>query len=77
MSQKHTRKTTTEEEKKSLRYFHLKPMECFNNYQLPTNRDILQRFFWIQDHEGKLQPKKGFASIYKNVLKVMLSLASS
>ena len=61
MSQKQTRKTTKEEENKSCRYFHLKPMESFNNHQLPTNRHILQRFFWIQDHDGKLQPKKVIA----------------
>ena len=61
MSDRNTRKSTLLEEIKSIRYFYLKPMEHFNDCQLPTNRDILQRFFWIQDHGNKLKPKKEIA----------------
>ena len=46
---------------KTLRHFDLKPLECFNHLQLSTNREVLQRFFWIQDHGNKLQPKKEIA----------------
>ena len=68
MSSKNTRKATIEDEEKSIRHFHLKPLECFNHTQLPTNKDVLQRFFWIQDHGSKSQPKKSIAlEIYNEI----------
>ena len=39
----------------------MKPSDHFNDVQLPTNRDVLQRFFWIQDHGNKLKVKKAIA----------------
>ena len=59
MSPKHTRKCSNQEEEKLIRHFKLKPAKCFNNVKLPTNRDVLQRFFDIQDCVGKYHSKVG------------------
>ena len=59
MSPKHPRKCSNQEEEKLIRHFKLKPATCFNNVKLPTNRDVLQRFFDIQDCVGKYHSKLG------------------
>ena len=38
--------------------FHLKPSESFSGHQLPTNSNVLQRFFWLPNHECKNQSKQ-------------------
>ena len=68
MSDRNTRKSAIEEDSKSKRYFHFKPLEYLSNLQPPTNKDIIQRFFWIQDHENKLRPKKEIAMQIYNAL---------
>ena len=58
-------------EDKKIRYFHLKPSDSFYQLKLPRNRDILERFFSIQDEKGVLVPKKNIAlQIYEEIIPI-------
>ena len=43
-----TRKSTTK-----TRLFDLTPLDCFNGVNIPTNRDVLRRFFHIKDNAAQ------------------------
>ena len=68
MSPKHTRQYSNQKEEKLIRHFNLKPANCFNNVKLPTNRDVLQSFFDIQDCVCKNHSKQAIAiQIYHEI----------
>ena len=48
-----------------VRCFDLKPLEKFSGIQLPTNSDVLRRYFSIRD-EFENRPKREIAGILGN-----------
>ena len=59
--------------KSSTRLFDLTPLESFSGKNLPTNKDVLRRFFSIKDNlENKAEKNTSIARQIYDELKVQL-----
>ena len=54
----------------SARLFELVPLESFTGLNLPTNADILRRFFYIREN-SKNKPSRSIAEVIYNELEVI------